>query len=422
MQRPRLASDFRFSAIAYLALSVFVCCSGGHELTSVVQPVMAAELAMGARFVGQREYRRAALERSLAVRDNGYARERLQHYGLEREWEALPVLNPAVSPVILSREGPGPPGPLAAVWSGSVAWTEAALLELGRRAFEEFPVQREGRVKAALRTIDSGAGARARLGALGLWQDDRERVGGLVHVLYPDGRMEVALTCASCHARIDAAGRLSHGPGSDLDYGALMAAGGAQRQVSRPGLADVTTDALDNPVAFADLRATRHQQLLHHTGNLENSLPALAIRIETLLITNSGARTRPPREVAFALALYIWGLGAPERLAQGPGADIFSHECAGCHSGSSGEGRRITAERVGTDPGASRSSMRGAGGYRVPSLYRVVDRTRLTHEGWPLDIEGFLDPERRAGRAGHRFGLDLPPRERAELVAHLRTM
>ncbi len=405
--------------LPFLALAAALACGRGNDVRGVVVPVLSPELAIGARFVAEREYRRAAFEQSLALNDNAYARERLDHYALDGEWDALTLHNPKVSPLTLHGEAP-----FVAVWSGTVDWTEAPLLELGQRAFEEFPAQRHPLVSAAIDAIGTGASAPARLESLGLWHDDRDRVGGLVRVEEADATIETSLTCASCHARVDGAGHLLHGAASKLRYEAVLGVGAGTERESRPGVTDVTSDRLVNPVAFADLRATRHQRFLHHTGNLENGLAALAVRIETLLIMNSSQTLRPPREVVFALALYIWRLGEERERAPSsvPGAAVFSAACAGCHSGPSGEGDRVTAARVGTDPAASQSSARGGDGYRVPSLYRVSERTHLTHEAWPLDIEGFMDPERRATRAGHRFGLELPAAERSELVAYLNTL
>ena len=75
--------------------------------------------------------------------------------------------------------------------------------------------------------------------------------------------------------------------------------------VTFAGTVDVTSDDADNPVSITDLRPIRYQKYLHHTGMIHNSLPALAVRIETLAITSSSESVRPPRKIAAALALYL---------------------------------------------------------------------------------------------------------------------
>jgi hypothetical protein len=369
-----------------------------------------AEIEIGQRFVGELEFRRAALERSLAVTDNGDARLRLAHYGIAGEWEDLPVLNAEVAPIV---QGVVPV--FAPLWSGELEWNEPAVLELGRRAFEEWPAQRQPLLSSLL-PAPGAAPAKdgASLDALGVWRDGRGRVGGLSWVRYADGTVEPALSCASCHARPDASGQLVHGPASDLDLGALSG------EVWGAGLVDVTVDAQENPVAIPDLRATRHQQRLHHTGNLYNGLEALAVRTETLLITARAEAVRPPREVAFALAYYVWSLGRDERPAPAKPSQVFHDYCERCHSGPTGAGDVVATTLVGTDAAASASSARGSGGYRAPSLYRVSERTRLTHEGWSLTLEQLIDPQRDPTYQGHAFGFELAPEERRALVSELR--
>lgn len=367
------------------------------------------ELETGRRFIDDPAFRRAALERSLAERDDSDARLRLAHYGAGHGWETLPVTNPDVAPII----GGAMPA-FHALWSGDVEWTQAALLELGRRAFEEWPAQRLPQAARWLppvsepQRIDPG-----RLDAIGVWTDERARVG-LVWARYPDGTTEPALTCASCHARTGDDGRLLPGVASDFDLGALVGEPWGRGHV------DVTVDGLDNPVAIPDLRATRHQRRLHYSGNLFNRLEALAVRTETLLITARANRVRPPREIAWAIAYYVWSLGEPERLAPAP-SPLFAEHCGRCHASATGAGELVSAAEVGTDDAATRSSVRGTGGYRVPSLRGVSQRTRLTHLGWPITLAELLDPGRGAALRGHEFGFELSTEQRAGLVRELET-
>jgi hypothetical protein len=185
------------------------------------------------------------------------------------------------------------------------------------------------------------------------------------------------------------------------------------------GHLDVTADARDNPVAIPDLRATRHQQRLHHTGNLYGGLEALAVRTETLLITARENVVRPPREVAFALAYYVWSLGDGRPSRELTPSALFRTSCGRCHSGSTGAGGIISAAEVGTDEAAAESPIRGTGGYRAPTLRDVSQRARLTHLGWALTLEEFFAPERLTAHPGHPFGLDLDPESRQALVREL---
>ncbi|HKP57310.1 MAG TPA: c-type cytochrome [Polyangiales bacterium] len=357
-------------------------------------------LALARRFSGEPAFRREALEHSLAVRNNDYARLRLAHYA--RDWDALPEWNPTVAP--LSE----PNAALESIWDGVPSASVGELLALGREAFERWPAQRLPPLSAALG--DPPDAERAR--SYGL------QLNASMRVRYPDGSEQAALSCAGCHAREEP------GAASDLDLAALLGASrGPDAELEPewgPGRLDVTADARVDPVAIPDLRALRHQRRLHWTGNLHNSLPALAVRIETLLITATSATVRPPREIAFALALYVHGLGAAERSpsASQSGAAVFERKCAGCHMDASGAGDLVPADVVGTDPEAAASEERGSGGYRVPSLYRVADRTRLTHEGRFDNLEQMFDPARAVG--AHPFGLELSDAERDALLEFVR--
>jgi hypothetical protein len=393
-----MASVWAESARLALCLALLTSCARQPAIAPVDD-----ELEVGRRFVSERSFRRAALERSLAVTDNGEARLRLTHYAVDGEWEALPVLKVESAPVVITGEAPA----LSRLEAGDVAWNAQALLELGRRAFEEWPAQRAPQLRPVLEApLD-----RRRLDAAGAWVDARGRVGGFVWARYADGTTEPALTCSSCHARPDAQGHLQHGLASDFDLGASI------RESWGAGRVDVTADARDNPVAIPDLRATRHQQRLHHAGNLRGGLEALALRTETLLVTARENNVRPPRELAFALAYYVWSMGKGEGAVATPSA-LFRKNCGRCHSGETGAGGLVPASVVGTDAAATESPIRGTGGYRVPSLYRVSQR-RLTHLGWPITLEEFFDPARTQVYPGHAFGLDLDAERRSALVREL---
>jgi len=410
--------------VALLVVGLVGCASEGVALDD------------GLAYLEDDAYRRSALEASFVRDDNGYAALRLAHYGrVDEGWDALPLWNPPVRPVTTDDVGRfrGDPArvtdePMAPVLDG-VERTEAALLALGRRAFETYPVQISD-------AFGSGAEDLESIERYGLSLDDRGRVGGLVRVRTPSGGERFAVTCATCHARaVD--GELVHGMASRADWGALAHRAGtrAGQDPERlagylewgPGRVDVTSDGASNPVAMSDLRPLARQPYLHWAANVRNELVALAIRIETLLITSAGESVRPPREIALGLALYLRSLAdgrVPEDPAADPeGAALYARHCGSCH-GDEGwpDSGRVTIEETGTDPAVGRSTMRGTGYYRVPSLWAVGDRTPLLHDASVPDLDALLDPARLDEAPGHVWGTGLDPAERAALVRYVASM
>lgn len=354
-------------------------------------------------------YRRAALEESLVVRDNGYAQTRLAHY-TEEGWGALPVWNPRTTPM---RDGEGGLGPVPA--SGDAAWTalddagtdwsEEALRDLGEKAFFAYPVQLAAGMRTALTAPDHA----------GVWKRD-----GAYSAVWAETKgspPSPAFTCATCHSTLEA-GRVVPGKNNaDLDGAAIMGGFTWGR-----GRVDVTADDSDNPVAITDLRPVRYQLNLHHAATLKNDPVALAVRIETLIITANNRAVRPPRRVTAALAVYLLSLsaGAPPRETSSEGARVFAKTCVRCHDNDGATGPAVSLASVGTDPRVGESAERGTGHYRVPSLRHVGDRRRMFASGDIDDVDALLDPNRTV--AGHRYGLDLPAGERAALLAYLKTL
>ena len=91
----------------------------------------------GREYLDSLSFRRGILEQSLNVRDNGYARLRLNNYGVSERgvdsgWELLPELSGAVRPFIPDQGFgiPFEPVPLLAE-----DWTRADLYTLGQWAF-----------------------------------------------------------------------------------------------------------------------------------------------------------------------------------------------------------------------------------------------------------------------------------------------
>jgi cytochrome c553 len=377
------------------------------------------------RFLEDRAFRRSSLEAAVVNRANGYSALRLAEYAVEHDgvavgWDALDVWNPPVRPVRLGESEDVP----APVFAGGAVDGDAEWLALGRDAFERYPVEIDDAVTRLARDAD----ARSRFG---LWTDDRGVVAGLVYATTADGTEHAAWTCSGCHARPDANGRLVHGaPAASLDRGAMasLAPDGSEPESWSwgPGRLDVTADGMNDPTAIPDLRATAHQSHLHWEATLRNGLPALAVRIETLLVENAHERFRPPRDVAVALALYVESLGArgePGDAEHAPeGARVFAASCGGCHHADGSTEAPLPVDAVGTDRRAADSPMRGNGVYRIPSLWAVGDRGQYLHDGSVRDLATFLDPARLESTQGHPFGLDLQDEDRARLLEFLVTI
>ncbi len=438
--------------------------------------------------------RRAALEASLIEPTNTYSRRRLEHYasGGEGDWDALPVWNPRAVPVAaleLEQIGGAParttlaPDARALDVELDEEITPEGLRAIGEAAFWRYPAQRAPSAAVALRSPESAA-------SYGLWVDDQRGVGGLVRAEMPDGATALALSCASCHAaprpglglvmgvgneRLDL-GRLVFdnldtsaldGPGSfgaggrsaDLDDLGSLGAGGRSADLDDlgslsargrsaeaagllrwgPGRVDVSTAQGVEPVRIPDLRPTRWLTHLHHAGAVaQTDRIALAVRIETLLITSYGATLRPPRAVALGLAYFLWSLSSPSPPSpptgdvETRGEALFGERCARCHAPPGFAGPPVAIDEVGTEPSIARSTERGTGRYRVPSLRGVGSRGPLLHDASAPSLAVLFDPARvetgfegstRGGAiAGHAFGLELDDTERAALIAYLNTL
>lgn len=363
------------------------------------------------QFVQSQATRRQALEDSLVTSENGYAQLRLTRY-TEDGWAGLPVWNPRVQPV--RQQGTVSADAWHAIDVDAVPWDAESLRALGEYAFFNFP----GQLKPALQ------------GAF----DDPEAVGlsvdnGVIETLVwvdTEGGPQPAVTCATCHSRRDSAGtRIAGRPNARFDLGHIIdqrVGGGSLAGLWGPGRVDVTGDGLHNPTAIPDLRPISFQTYLHRAATLHNDLTALAVRIETLMITSRRQRMRPPRKLAFAIAWYLWSLSdeLSEPDWEHPGAPLFQANCAGCHQGDRLVGDRVALEAIGTPSAVGESPDRGTGFYRVPSLRGVGDREPLFASGTVPNLETLLSPDREV--AGHQFGLHLNESDRALLISFLRTL
>jgi mono/diheme cytochrome c family protein len=258
-----------------------------------------------------------------------------------------------------------------------------------------------------------------------------------------NGSTLVAMTCATCHVSADAGALRIGAPNARLDLGrlALDALGDDGSALSTnmrawgPGRVDVSTQDGSQPARIPDVRPTRFLTHLHQEATLEQrDVATLAIRIETLILTSHGQVLRPPRPVAVGLALYVWSLAdalpAPSTSSRTPGASLFQEDCATCHHSEGFTGAPIPLDEIGTDPKLGRSTERGTGMYRVPSLRGVGSRGPLLHDASLPSVEALLDPSRTSagyagGRApgpvpGHTYGLTRTAEERAALAAFVK--
>lgn len=375
-------------------------------------------LSLGRAYVNSPEARRAALEKSIVNSENRYSKRRLQNY-TETGWGALPRWNPRVRPVLTRDIGgpvPRPDSQWRTVMPDDLPWTEKGISSLGEDAFHNFPMQVAPFLRAALDHPDNPE-------RYGLWRSG-DRVGGLVWVSLPGG-VEPALTCSSCHARTDEAGRVSPGLANGaFDFGRMVDDFHGMVSETRrwgPGRVDVSPDDLENPTAIPDLRAIRFQTHLNRAATLRNSPIGLSVRVETGMVVASGGVVRPPRELAFGIALYLWGLGdrLPE-LGGGRGRQVFDRECASCHIPPSLAGPPILISKVGTNPIIGESPIRRTGYYQTTSLRGMGDRALMLADGSVRDLPAIVDPARRA--PGHEYGFDLDPVERAALVSLLEDL
>ena len=295
------------------------------------------------RYLTDRAFRRAELVASLTTTDNDYARLRLARYDSAdaRDWSLRPVWNPPAAPLVPAAT---PLRPLDLPASTD----RASLLSLGEAAFSRYPAMLASTtVEATLRA--PGAAAR-----YGFWTSADGHVGGLVRVALADGTVGLAYSCATCHRAPDAEGNAVPGLANGaLDLGALGADSNPtippaeEGRLRRwgPGRVDVTTDDGREPIAIPDLRAVREQSHLQRSGAVRRrSLSALAIRIETLLITSHHEAVRPPREVALGLALYL------DSLADSLPAPRVDHPAPRSSPLAAGDATRLPPGAAGSSP------------------------------------------------------------------------
>jgi hypothetical protein len=416
--------------------------------------------AEGRVFVSDASFRRAVLEDALVDLENDYALGRLLYYALPdgTGWDALPEMTTPTEPVRLSDVAALAAGEALAMDGTAVPLLDAAgsypasaveLSALGGRAFYEFPV----RVETVLEWI---AADPARLARYGLAVAADGTIVGMRKFPAPDGSVRIAEACALCHSTVDARGEVVDGmPNGRLDLGAAWAdladevgvdvdqALQARLRAWGPGRLDVTYDDLDDPLEVPPLTGLRDDPYLQQSGALRHDqASALAMRVETLMITSWVASARPPRAVAFAIAAWTYDLAPPRDVAAAElvgrtrGEHVFAEAgCGTCHDErrAYGSDALVSLEAVGTDPASALSPARGTGAYRVPTLRGVWAFAPYFHDGSVATLEDLLDPRRLesdwTGRPhgtgaapGHPFGLTLDAPDKAVLLAFLRSL
>jgi mono/diheme cytochrome c family protein len=398
-------------------------------------------LEEGRRYLDDPAHRRRSLEASLTRHDNSYARQRLDHYALNTTgWDLLPPWNPVSVPVT---DAPAAPlDGVAALWDGQRPGTLRGWVELGRAVFFRYPLREEVFLEHALRRPDFAR-------SVGIVRAPDGTYPGAVRFRDIDGESKVGLTCALCHTDLRDGALVVGRARRSFDYGRMRLAYHADTgapvdpELARrmrawgPGRADVTEDRDEDPVAIPDLWGLREQQYLTQAGTLRHIGPAaLAIRQETQLLHSNHERVRPPRELAWALAMYLYSLRAPERPAGDPalvaqGGRLFHEQCRECHSNAAGGGPLVAASRVGTDPALATGHGRGTGRYRPAALLAVAEAGPYLHDGSLATLEDLFgaarfSPSYRGVNGvgavpGHPWGTDWRSDDRAALLAWLRS-
>jgi hypothetical protein len=405
------------------ALLSFILLVSCRRQPAAGEPCLSAAtdiLGLADRFVSDAVFRRSCLTRSLVNLQSGYARDRIQHY-TEEGWGRLPVAGfktRPVSPSDLGKPAPAPDATWQSIPTGSFPATLDGLRQRGEQMFMRFPAQIERSMLPVVRSENGPA-------RYGLWQTS-DSVGGLVWVALPGGVFP-SLTCSSCHASVGPDGRLRPGvPNHQFDIGKAKDDYVVARSLYStwgPGREDIAADGKDNPVVMADLRAVRFQTHLHRTANVKNSLAALALRVETGLITAHYGAVRPDRGDAFALAYYLWTLGdaldtqAPLRH---PARPLFEKHCGACHQGPALAGQPIAPESIASPVAGMPTTARATGMLRVPALLGVSARRWLLYGGEADGIDGLLDPARTRG--GHTVAGRLSADEHQAIADYLRAL
>lgn len=435
-------------SVFFPALSV-IACSSAPAPSPWSDAALAAEAE---RYFDDTTYRREAMVASLFAPTNIYSTQRIAAYGHgDRGWDALPEWNPrslrvdAATAAALEAGGAFVTPDVGPLWDRERPTSLEGWVALGREVFHRYPLRDDVYLGFAVRNP-------ALAEALGVQRAADGSYPGVVVYRGHEGAAEVGVTCALCHSNVRDGVSVEGEARRDLDYGELRLAFhdttgiAVDEELARrmatwgPGRADITEDDGEDPVAIPDLFGLQEQSHLTHAGTIVHFGPtALAIRLETQLLHANHQRVRPPRELAWALAMYIYSLTPPPPSEVAPadqlaaGAELFALGCGRCHDNAVLGGGLEPAEVIGTDPALASGLARGTGFYRTPALLAVGRAAPYLHDGSVPTLEDLLDEARftesyarspiGAGPVpGHRYGTTWPAEDKAALVAYLRSL
>ena len=403
---------------------------GAIAIQSSLTLILAACTAdpTGDAYLFDGSYRRAVLEASLWRPELPYSRNLLGSYGHENEgWDLLPESAVQSEPFTV-QEGEAAEGQdeldLISPTDFSAAelpTTEEEWIALGKKVFFEFPLRSDPYLSWLASTP-------SEWGSAGLERYQDGTLSGLVKYRAASGTVDVALTCASCHAEGGIAGRATRY--LNLGYARARFGLGQGRTMDQldqwgPGRVDVTDDDVDSPTAIPDLWGLAYARHINHSGVIRVVSPAtLAIRFETQYMLNGRLRSRPPRVLIWALTKYVLSLSPPPESPQREsnaqvvtgGRRLFMQRCSGCHHVEEGySGDLVAVDRLNSDETVARTPERGTGHYRVPSLINVRNNAPYLHDGSVASLTELLD-------GGHPVDERLTAEEKVSLVAFLETL
>ncbi len=416
------ASRYRLLAALTLLLAASLgACDG---------PLAAAEPATTPYLESATE-RRALLEAALWQPELPYSRELLDSYGFsDLGWELLPEQTSASRPLTVTdakrlEAGLGLTlGELTEHAPVELPTSRAGWRALGETVFTQLPLREDGYLTWL-------ASRPSRWPDLGVTPNADGTVRGLVVFQARNSRPAVGVTCVFCHGGDGIVGRGDR----ELDVGAIRAEHAAEggRDMSEllswgPGRADVTDDGVPSVTAIPDMWGLGHAQYLNHSGAIAVSAPGtLAVRFETQYIKGHRMRSRPARQLMWAMERFLTGLQPPrESLTPTPsptptsdairaGRQQFNATCAGCHAPDAGfSGGLVAADTLAVDPAVATTPERGTGSYKVPSLIAVSANAPYFHDGSMPSLEALLE-------SGHPFGV-LDTQARQHLLAYLHTL
>jgi hypothetical protein len=249
----------------------------------------------------------------------------------------------------------------------------------------------------------------------------------------------------------------------------LIAAG----EAIPPGVTARANTSILLPPQIPDLIGVRDRRFLDHTGLVRHRDISDLMRYSSLaqdvfssdrygsaIIANSSppsARYSDPQ--LYALALYLYSLRPPPNpnrfdASAVRGKSLFAKlKCDTCHTpplytnnklvpvegfDAPAGSADVMTTHIGVDPRYTLDTHKGTGYYKVPSLKGVWYRGPFGHNGSAATLEDWfnparLDPEyiptgfkgydgKTRSIPGHRFGLQLSPSEREDLIAFLKTL